>query len=155
MHRLKVHLLVIGMVKCKTLLIALGLVAMLAIPALASIPASAQPSDVNFVLKAPVSDRNVFYGGSVMPVKFQLTDSSGTPITTATAVLLVDGQPATATGQKNTGDAFALQGNTYVYKLDTKPLAAGPGSPSHTLEIVITLEGGATFTETIGPIALH
>lgn len=143
------------MVKGRTILAALCLAAMVAIPALAAVQASAQPSDVNFVLLAPVSDRNVFYGGSVMPVKFQLTDSSGNPITDATAILLVDGQPATATGQKNTGDAFALQGHTYVYKLDTKPLAAGPGSPSHTLEIVVTLADGTSFTETVGPIALH
>jgi hypothetical protein len=128
---------------------------MLAIPAIAAIPVMAQSSDVNFTLLSPVSNRNVFYGGSVMPVKFQLTDSSGNPITTATATIFVDGQPGTATGQKNTGNTFALQGDTYVFKLDTKPLAAGPGSPSHTITMVITLVDGTVLTESTGPFALH
>jgi hypothetical protein len=106
------------------------------------------------VLQDPASNRNVFYGGSVMAVKFQLLDPSGAVTTTPTAVLLVDGQPAVARGSLNSGNSFAVQQQGYVFKLDTKPLSAGFGSPLHTLTINVYV-GNTLVATTSFTVALH
>ncbi len=102
----------------------------------------------------PLSDRNVFYGGAVLDVKFKLYDPQGALVTDATATLEVDGAPAVGRGQFNTGDSFTIQGRNYVFKLDTGPLSAGFGSPLHTLTITASVGGNevasASFT-----VALH
>lgn len=102
----------------------------------------------------PLSDRNVFYGGSVLDVKFKLFDPQGALVTDATAILLVDGAPAVGRGQFNTGDSFTIQGQNYVFKLDTGPLSAGFGSPLHNLTIVASVGGMAVAMESFF-IALH
>ncbi len=101
----------------------------------------------------PISDRNVFYGGSVMDVKFKLLDSQGNVVTNAVATLWVDGAPAVGRGQFNTGNMFTIQGQNYVFKLDTKPLSAGPGSPLHTITIMVTVDS-ETLSQSFN-VALH
>ncbi len=102
----------------------------------------------------PISDRNVFYGGSVIDVKFKLLDPNGALVTSAAATLLVDEEPAVGRGQFNTGNFFTIQGQNYVFKLDTSPLSAGFGSPIHTLTIVASV-GGNEVAEASFTIALH
>ncbi len=102
----------------------------------------------------PLSDRNVFYGGSVLDVKFKLLDPQGALVTDATATLWVDGSPAVGRGQFNTGNFFTIQGQNYVFKLDTAPLSAGFGSPLHTLTIVASVGGSEVATASFS-IALH
>lgn len=102
----------------------------------------------------PLSNRNVFYGGSVLDVKFQLLDPQGALVTDATATLWVDGSPAVGRGQFNTGNSFTIQGQTYVFKLDTSPLSAGFGSPLHTLTIMASVGGTEVATASFN-IALH
>lgn len=102
----------------------------------------------------PISDRNVFYGGSVIDVKFKLLDPQGALVTDATATLWVDGSPAVGRGQFNTGNFFTIQGQNYVFKLDTSPLSAGFGSPLHTLTIVASVGGEEVATASF-TIALH
>ncbi len=101
----------------------------------------------------PISDRNVFYGGSVIDVKFKLLDSQGNVVTNAVATLWVDGAPAIGRGQFNTGNMFTIQGQNYVFKLDTKPLSAGPGSPLHTITIMVTVDS-ETLSQSFN-VALH
>ncbi len=101
----------------------------------------------------PISNRNVFYGGSVLDVKFRLLDSQGNVVTNAAATLWVDGAPAVGRGQFNTGKMFTIQGQNYVFKLDTAPLSAGPGSPLHTITIMVTVDS-ETLSQSFN-VALH
>ena len=87
----------------------------------------------------PISDRNVFYGGSVMDVKFKLLDPQGNVVTDASATIWVDSAAGIGRGQFNTGNMFTIQGQNYVFKLDTRPLSAGPGSPLHNITIVVNV----------------
>ncbi len=102
----------------------------------------------------PLSNRNVFYGGAVIDVKFKLLSPQGALVTDATAILLVDGAPAAGRGQFNTGDSFKIQGQNYIFKLDTGPLSAGFGSPLHTLTIEASVGGQVVATASF-EIALH
>ncbi len=102
----------------------------------------------------PLSDRNVFYGGSVLDVKFKLFNPQGALVTDASAILLVDDDPAVGRGQFNDGDAFTIQGQNYVFKLDTSPLSAGFGSPLHNLTIIASV-GGAEVAAASFFVALH
>ncbi len=105
------------------------------------------------MLLDPISNRNIFYGGAVVDVKFQLFLGSSL-ITDATATLTVDGAPAVGRGQFNTGDNFAIKNQNYVFKLDTRPLSAGFGSPLHILTINVYVGGDLVATTSTG-IALH
>lgn len=131
----------------------LALLLSIALPTI--LVASVQAAETTYTISAlsPISNRNVFYGGSVIDVKFQLLDSSGNKVTTATATLWIDGDPAVGRGQFNTGNTFTLQQKTYVFKWDTSPITAGPGTPSHTLTIKVTID--ATKLSQDFPIALH
>lgn len=102
----------------------------------------------------PLSDRNVFYGGSVLDVKFKLFDPQGALVTDAIATLWVDGSPAMGRGQFNTGNFFTIQGQNYIFKLDTGPLSAGFGSPLHILTIKAMVGGEEVATASFS-IALH
>ncbi len=123
------------------------------LPALLIASVQAQSGYLIVPLK-PLSDRNVFYGGSVLDVKFKLFDPQGALVTDATATLMVDGSPAMGRGQFNTGDLFTIQGRNYVFKLDTAPLSAGFGSPLHTLTITAWVDGEEVATASF-MIALH
>lgn len=63
------------------------------------------------------------------------------------------GAPAIGRGQFNTGNMFTIQGQNYVFKLDTKPLSAGPGSPLHTITIMVTVDS-ETLSQSFN-VALH
>ncbi len=102
----------------------------------------------------PLDNRNIFYGGSVIDVKFKLLNAEGNLVTDATATLLVDGAPAVGRGSFNEGDFFTIQNQNYIFKLDTSPLSAGFGSPLHTLTITASVGGTEVATASFG-IALH
>lgn len=89
-----------------------------------------------FVPLAPISTRTFFYGGSTMPVKFQLFDSSGNIVTNATATIWVNGQPGTTNGNANTGNNFRFDStsDTYIYNLSTKGLPV-PGPNTITVMV--------------------
>ncbi len=111
-------------------------------------------SAYTIVALRPLDNRNVFYGGSVLDVKFKLFDPQGALVTDATAILLVDGAPAVGRGSFNVGDSFTIQNQNYIFKLDTSPLSAGFGSPLHTLTIIVSVGGTEVATASFG-IALH
>ncbi len=104
--------------------------------AMAAVPAAFANSDT-FVAVAPISNRTFFYGGSTMPVKFQLLDSSGNIISTATATIWVNGAPGTTNGGANTGNNFRFDPSSglYIYNLSTKGLPV-PGP--NTIEIQVS-----------------
>jgi len=101
---------------------------------------------------APVSIDRPFKLGSTIPVKFQLTDASGTYISTATATITVQhfsadqpaGDPidATSTSGADTGNTFRYSAvdNQYIYNLSTVNLAEG------TWQIRATLDDGTVKT---------
>ncbi len=116
--------------------------------------ATAQAAPVYTIqLLDPISNRNIFYGGAVIDVKFKLFNGA-TLVTDATATLWVDGAPAMGRGQFNTGNFFMIKNQNYVFKLDTRPLSAGFGSPPHTLTIV-AMVGGVQVATVSTSIALH
>ncbi len=86
-------------------------------------------------------------------MKFKLFDGA-TLVTDATATLMVDGAPATGRGQFNTDNFFVIKNQNYVFKLDTRPLSAGFGSPLHTLTIAAMVDGEQVATISTS-IALH
>ncbi len=114
---------------------------------------SAEAQGYTIQLLDPVSNRNVFYGGAVIDVKFKLFNGA-TLVTDATATLWVDGAKAMGRGQFNTDNFFTIKNQNYVFKLDTRLLSAGFGSPLHTLTIVVTVGGVEVATTSTG-IALH
>ncbi len=124
------------------------------LPALLIASVQAQSSSYLIVPLKPLSDRNVFYGGSVLDVKFKLYSPQGALVTDATATLWVDGEPAVGRGQFNTVNFFTIQGQNYVFKLDTAPLSAGFGSPLHTLTIMASVGSMEVATASFS-IALH
>lgn len=102
---------------------------------LASVPALAN-TPFTFVPVAPISDRTFFYGGSTMPVKFQLLDSSGSVVSTATATIWVNGQPGITNGNANAGNNFRFDSSSvlYLYNLSTKNLPV-PGPNTITIMV--------------------
>ncbi len=100
----------------------------------------------------PVSLDRPFRLGSTIPVKFQLTDASGTYLVTATATITVQlfsaDQPAgdpidvTSTGGADTGNTFRYDAtdNQYIYNLGTDGLSEG------TWQIQATLDDGTVKT---------
>ncbi len=117
--------------------------------------AHAQP-EWTIMLLNPISNRNVFYGGAVIDVKFKLFNPEGTLVTDATPTLWIGdtSTPATERGQFNTGNFFDIKNQNYVFKLDTRPLPAGFGSTPTTLIVVVTV-GGEEVATTSTSIALH
>ena len=97
---------------------------------------------------------NVFKLGSVVPVKFRLTDARGLSIATAVARLALQmyagGQPvgtpvdATPPGNADAGDRFRYDGDQYVYNLSTKGLAVG------TWQLQVRLDDGTVHSVAIG-----
>ncbi len=106
-------------------------------------------------LLKPIGNRNIFYGGAVIDVKFKLFND-GTLVTDATATLWInnDQTPATGRGQFNTGNFFTIQNQNYIFKLDSSPLPAGFGSTPTTLIIIVTVDGEQVAT-TSTTISLH
>jgi len=96
----------------------------------------------------------VYKLASVVPVKFQLTDASGTTVSTAIAHLTLQmfsgGTPvgsaidATPPGTADTGSSFRYDGTQYIYNLSTKPLSTG------MWQIQVHLDDGTVHTVSIG-----
>ena len=66
-----------------------------------------------------------------MPLKFQLFDSAGSIVSTATATIWVNGSPGTTNGGANTDNHFRYDttGQLYIYSLSTKNLPVlGPNT---------------------------
>src|SRR5215471_3326766 len=101
---------------------------------ISAVPAKA--TSLTFVPISPISSRTFFYGGSTMPIKFQLLDSSGNVVSTATATILVNGQPGTTNGNENTGNSFRFDASSgaYIYNLSTKDLPV-PGPNTITIMV--------------------
>src|SRR5512136_1432667 len=116
--------------KAKLLVLALGVAMVLPATLLFSVPVRAD-GGMQLVVLPPISKRTDFYGGSVIPLKFQLFDSNGNVISDATGTAWVNGLPATTVGHANVGNMFRFDSKSgiYIYNLNTKPLQAGPGSP--------------------------
>lgn len=82
-----------------------------------------------------------------MPLKFQLFDSSGNLVTTASATVWVNGQPGTSNGNANTGNNFRFDPSSgaYIYNLSTKNLPV-PGP--NTITIMVSDGTSHNFTVT-------
>lgn len=115
--------------------IAMGMALFLSVATIfASVPVRADTTPFTFVPISPISDRTFFYGGSTMPIKFQLFDSAGNIVSTATATIWVNGQPGTTNGGANTDNNFRFDSTSglYIYNLSTKNLPV-PGPNTITI----------------------
>lgn len=101
----------------------------------------------NMTVYPPIANRTDFYGGATIPVKFQLFDSKGSSVDNANATLWVNEMNATSSGRSNQGNMFRYDPTDmmYIYNLNTKPLPAGPGSPTSTITIMVEI-GPTTIT---------
>lgn len=97
----------------------------------------------------PLSNGSTYKAGSTIPVKFQLTDVSGTYITNAVATItyakvnnnVADNElVATSTSASSTGNQFRYDStaNQYIFNLSTKGISTG------TYQVSITLNDGNT-----------
>jgi hypothetical protein len=107
-----------------------------------------------FLPPVPADSSGVFKLGSVVPVKFPLTDAGGLSVATAVARLTLQmyagGQPlgtpidATPPGNADVGDLFRYDGSQYLYNLSTKALAVG------TWQLQVRLDDGTVHSVAIG-----
>ncbi|MBI2327536.1 PxKF domain-containing protein [Candidatus Curtissbacteria bacterium] len=107
-----------------------------------------------FLPPLTANQKPVFKLNSTIPVKFELSDSLGNPVTSAQAKLVLqklsDGIPsgapvdATPTGGANTGNMFKVIDSRYSFNLDTKPLSFG------TWQIKVLVNDGANHSIEIG-----
>jgi hypothetical protein len=107
-----------------------------------------------FLPPVPNDSPGLFKLGSVVPVKFRLTDASGLSVATAVARLSLQmymgGQPvgtpidATPPGNADVGDLFRYDGSQYIYNLSTKPLTVG------TWQLQVRLDDGTVHGVAIG-----
>jgi hypothetical protein len=107
-----------------------------------------------FLPPVPGDSSGVFKLGSVVPVKFRLTDAGGLSVATAVAHLSLQmyagGMPvgtpidATPPGNADAGDLFRYDGNQYIYNLSTKALAVG------TWQLQVRLDDGTVHSVAIG-----
>ncbi len=83
--------------------------------------------------------------GSTIPVKFQLMDSNDNYVSTATASIMVDSVPGTASGSSNIDNLFRYdsENNQYIFDLSTVGMSAG----SHIISV--KLENSDTFSITV------
>jgi len=102
------------------------------------------------VFLPPVSLGKPFNLGSTVPVKFQLTDANGAPVTTATASLRLQqfdnneplGEPIDieSTSGADSGSYFRPSEGLYIYNLNTRPLKKG------LYQVRATLDDGSVST---------
>jgi VCBS repeat protein len=107
-----------------------------------------------FLPPIPDDSAGLFKLGSVVPVKFRLTDASGLSVATAVArlslQLYMGGQPvgtpidATPPGNADVGDLFRYDGSQYIYNLSTKGLTVG------TWQLQVRLDDGTVHSVAIG-----
>jgi hypothetical protein len=76
----------------------------------------------------PILDSKDFKKSSTVPVKCPVLNTLGQAISNANLTLFVDGNPATPSGNSNTGNQFRYSSGDqfYIYNLSTKPLTVGP-----------------------------
>jgi hypothetical protein len=116
---------------------ALGMVAVLALPAL-GMPAAARES-FRITVLAPLAMTNEWHGGAVIPIRVNVTDPDVGGREGASVIVLVNTEPATSPGKASMGNMMKDMGaGIYQFNLDTKPYPAGPGS--EPIHIVIIAE---------------
>jgi parallel beta-helix repeat protein len=116
------------------------------------VEAVAQYDFSGFLRPIKEGGKNRFLQGMSIPIKFQLSDDNGEPVSTAHAVLelapVIDGavdkddyMPANSTGAANNGNVFRYDPlkEQYIFNLDTMELAPG------TYRLRITLDDGQVF----------
>jgi len=123
---------------------ALGLMAVLSLPALGMPVAARDPLEIK--LLSPLANRSEWYGGAVIPLRVNVTDPDfgsgdlGEGREGANVTVWVNAQPATGTGL-NMGNVMKdMGGGIYQFNLKTKPYPAGPGT--EPIHIVIIAETG-------------
>jgi hypothetical protein len=109
-----------------------------------------------FLPPVSLDGRSLFKLGSTIPVKFQLFDAVGNPVSDAVAriqvVQLSNGEPAgepqdaVSTSAATTGNLFRYDstGQLYIFNLATKPLSAG------SWRIIVNLNDGTSQSIDIG-----
>lgn len=99
----------------------------------------------NFGGWLPPLGSGTFKAGSTIPVKFQLFDYYGNPISTAVAKILVNSKPGTSSGSSNSGNYFRYDStdNRYIFNLSTKGMSPGDYT------ICVTLDDGTTYSTTV------
>ncbi len=113
---------------------ALGLMAVLSLPAL-GVPVAAR-DPLNITLLPPLAMRTEWYGGAVIPLRVNVTDPDEGPREGANVTVWVNGQAATGTGL-NVGNMMKDMGaGIYQFNLKTKPYPAGPGSDPIVISII-------------------
>jgi DNA-binding beta-propeller fold protein YncE len=111
---------------------------------------TAKYSFSGFLPPINTDDSSIFKAGSTVPVKFQLKDSNGAFISTATATItyakltgsvLGSDVEAVSTAASTTGNLFRydLTSNQYIFNLSTKGLAAG------TYQITAKINDGTSY----------
>lgn len=88
-------------------------------------------------------NKDSYKAGSVIPVKFGITDSSGNQISTAVVQIWVDKNPGVSSGSSNTENYFRYTDNQYMFNLNTKEMSVG------THVIRVTLGDGTEAQTTI------
>jgi hypothetical protein len=107
-----------------------------------------------FLPPVPGDSSGVFKLGSVVPVKFRLSDARGLAVATAVGRLSLQmyaggtpvGTPIDATppGNADIGDLFRYDGTQYIYNLSTKALAV------RTWQLQVRLDDGTVHSVAIG-----
>ncbi|HEY8761367.1 MAG TPA: hypothetical protein VIP52_10705 [Candidatus Dormibacteraeota bacterium] len=91
--------------------------------------------DYFFAFVRPLPPGPSISTGTTLQVRIQLYDVNSNPVTNGVARLLVDGAPASPSGNFNTGNLFGYQpmSQNYLYRLSTTGLANG----QHLLTVVL------------------
>jgi hypothetical protein len=87
----------------------------------------------------PLESGKTYKAGRTIPVKFKLTDANGKYISTAKALIYVDGKDGASSDSSNVGNAFGYD-SQYIFNLSTKDLSTG----DHT--IVVKLDDGTAYS---------
>ena len=117
---------------------------------------SARYNFIGFLQPVLYDGIRVFKLGSTVPVKFQLTDSTGAVISTATGTVTVqqfsgsapvnDPLDGVSSGGSNSGDFFRYDSTSsqYIFNLSSQPL------PTGTWQVQAHLDDGSVHTVMIG-----
>jgi hypothetical protein len=118
----------------------LALAFLISMSVIGAVPVNSEPTtDSNgyvFVPLAPISFKDEFQKLSTIPLRFQLFDSSGTPVNEVYAWIFVNDQPVSNHKHSYYYNQFRQNGATFSFNFDTKPYSAGPG----TRDLKLTIE---------------